>query len=504
MKTHSLRVHPSSAPLAETDQLAWKLAAVAADPVPLEADVAEAVADRLIDGFGVALAALGHHTVSVAMDQARAHPRKGGAVLIGAEPNVRASCEWAAWANATAIRELDLHDNYYGANVNHPADTIAPVLAVAQQCGAGGPALQRGIAAAYEIAIRLADGVALTEHRIDHVAHYGPAVVCGIGAMLGLPVRTVCEAVNHAAHVSVSTTQARRGRITGWKANAPAHVGKVAVEAVDRAMRGEEGPKPVFEGEFGWLAVLLGGGEAEVKLPEPGEPWRSLLESYTKAHATGYHAQAFIDIAFRLRDRIADIEAVERVDIFTKAYTHNYVGSGAGDPEKMSPDASRETLDHSVMFVFAAALFDGEFHHERTFARERIRRPQLVRLWQKVRTVADEGWTRRFRDRESLQKDHGGSVVVTFRDGTTIQDEIAVPDSHPRGAHPFGRADYVRKFAMLTEGVVSDGERQRLLDELGRLGGMDAAAVHRLHVRADLVAAPATRSRGLFDAEPPL
>jgi 2-methylcitrate dehydratase len=70
--------------------------------------VTEAVADRVIDSFGVALAALGPHTVRVARDQALAHPRPGGATLIGLGEEVRADGEWAAWANATAVRELEL------------------------------------------------------------------------------------------------------------------------------------------------------------------------------------------------------------------------------------------------------------------------------------------------------------------------------------------------------------------------------------------------------------
>jgi 2-methylcitrate dehydratase len=130
-----------------------------------------------------------------------------------------------------------------------------------------------------------------------------------------------------------------------------------------------------------------------------------------------------------------------------------------------------------------------------------VRRPELVRLWHKVQTLADPEWTKRFRDRTSLDKAHGGRVVVVFRDGTRLEDEIDVPDAHPRGARPFGHPDYVRKFETLTEGIVGEGERRRFLDEAGRLGELDAAAVHRLGVVADLLPAPAHPTRGLFDAE---
>ena len=58
-----------------------------------------------------------------------------------------------------------------------------------------------------------------------------------------------------------------------------------AIEAVDRAMRGEGSPAPIWEGEDGVIAWLLGGPEREyhVPLPAPGEAKRAILDSYTKA-----------------------------------------------------------------------------------------------------------------------------------------------------------------------------------------------------------------------------
>ena len=47
------------------------------------------------------------------------------------------------------------------------------------------------------------------------------------------------------------------------------------------------------------------------------------------------------------------------------------IGTGANDPQKMDPKASRETLDHSIMYIFAVALQDGGWHHERSYAPER-------------------------------------------------------------------------------------------------------------------------------------
>ena len=120
-----------------------------------------------------------------------------------------------------------------------------------------------------------------------------------------LDADTIYQAVQQALHVTCTTRQSRKGEISSWKAYAPAHAGKLAIEAVDRAMRGERSPSPIYEGEDGVIAWLLDGPEAEyrVPLPEPGEPKRAILESYTKEHSAEYQAQALIDLAFRMRNR---------------------------------------------------------------------------------------------------------------------------------------------------------------------------------------------------------
>ena len=59
--------------------------------------------------------------------------------------------------------------------------------------------------------------------------------------------------------------------------------------------------RPVpYEGQSGVIAFLLDGPEARytVALPEPGQPLRAILETFTKAHSAVNHAQAFIDLAW--------------------------------------------------------------------------------------------------------------------------------------------------------------------------------------------------------------
>ncbi len=489
MQLHNVRTHREADRLPRERQFAWRIAEVAADAVPLEPEVAGAIGDRIIDNAAVALAAINRGPVATARAQAMAHPKPDGAGLFGLPPDRRFSAEWAAWANGTAVRELDFHDTFLAADYAHPGDSIPPLLAVAQQMGMDGAALLRGIAAAYEIHVNLVKSICLHRHKIDHVAHLGPAQAAGIGAMLGLDAEIIYQAVQQALHVTTATRQSRKGALSSWKAFAPAHAGKLAIEAVDRAMRGEGAPSPIYEGEDGVIAWMLGGPEAEyaVPLPEPGEPKRAILETYTKAYSAEYQSQAPIDLAIRLRDQViertgGDWGRIAEIVLHTSHHTHNVIGTGANDPQKLDPMASRETLDHSIMYILAVALQDGRWHHVDSYAPERAGRPDTVQLWHRVRTVEDADWTARYHDEHPARKAFGCRLEIVFDDGEKLVDEIAVADAHPLGRSPYIRSDYINKFNMLAESIVEEDERERFLAAVDGLPALQDGEMHRLSV----------------------
>ncbi len=486
MREHQVRVYKSAETPPRSELLAWKIACVAADEAAVEADVSAMIVNRIIDNAGVAVAGLARHPVANARAQALAHPHPGGATVFGMPRTERVACEWAAWANAAAVRELDFHDTFLSVDMNHPGDMIPPIIAVGQQCGVNGADLVRGIATAYEIDVCLANGIGLHEHRIDHLTHIATGMVAGIGTMLKLSIDVIYQAVNHIVHVTITTRQSRKGEISSWKAHAPAHAAKLAVEAVDRAMRGETSPSPIYEGDDSIIAWLLSGPDAvyTVPLPEPGESKRGILETYTKAHSAEIHSQALIDLAFRMRARIPELSRVKEIVIHASRYTDRIIGTGSGDPQKFDPLATRETLDHSVMYIFAVALEDGTWHHVDSYQPERAARPSTVALWRRIRTVDDAEWTRRYHAPDPRQKAFGGRVVVTLDDGTTIEDEIAVADAHPMGAKPFGRDDYIGKFNALAAEFADSKERNRFLAAALALPALPAGALKELTVEA--------------------
>src|SRR5699024_3032748 len=241
--------------------------------------------------------------------------------------------------------------------------------------------------------------------------------------------------------------------------------------------------------------------------------------------------QAWIDLARRLHTthpEAADPAQVESILIRTSHHTHYVIGSGANDPQKYDPAASRETLDHSIPYIFAVALQDGTWHHATSYAPAppahstpytpavarqdgprhharpcapgRAGRRDTVALGHKATTEEDPEWTRRYHSLDLEEKAFGGAVVITLTDGTVIEDSIAVADAHPLGARPFAREQYVHKFRTLADGLVAEAEIDRFLEEAAaHLAELPAGELGRLNVLAAAgVLDPSAAPKGLF------
>jgi 2-methylcitrate dehydratase len=129
----------------------------------------------------------------------------------------------------------------------------------------------------------------------------------------------------------------------------------------------------------------------------------------------------------------------------------------------MDPNASRETLDHSIMYIFAVALEDGSWHHIKSYTPQRAKRKSTIKLWRKIETCEDKKWTKKYHDRDPKNKCFGGKVIIKMKDGSIISEEIDVADAHPSGKRPFERKQYIEKFKNLSDGIISQKESFRFL-----------------------------------------
>ena len=500
MILHKVKVYPSKTKLSKKKQLAWKIAEIASDNAKLNNKSIEMVINRIIDNSSVAVASLNRKSVISSREMALAHPKKNGATLFGVNSKLKFHCEWAAWSNGTAVRELDFHDTFLAADYSHPGDNIPPLLAVAQQQKRSGLDLLRGIITAYEVQVNLVKGICLHKHKIDHIAHLGPSVAAGIGSMLKLNTETIYQAIQQSLHTTVSTRQSRKGEISSWKAYAPAHAGKLAIEAVDRVMRGEGAPSPIYEGEDSVIARILDGKKALYKIPLPkkNEEKKAILETYTKEYSAEYQAQALIDIAKKLNKKIINLKDIKKIDIYTSHHTHYVIGTGANDPQKMDPKASRETLDHSIMYIFAVALEDADWHHVKSYTKTRANKKSTINIWQRIKTHEDKKWTKKYHNSNPEYKSFGARVVVTMKNGKKISEQLERADAHPFGSRPFKRINYINKFKVLTKNIISVKESLRFLKNVQNLKKLKSGQLGKLNIEVDKKYLKKNNKRGIF------
>jgi len=495
-----VKVYPSKTKLPKKKQLAWKIAEIASDNAKLNNKSIEMVINRIIDNSSVAVASLNRKSVISSREMALAHPKKNGATLFGVNSKLKFHCEWAAWSNGTAVRELDFHDTFLAADYSHPGDNIPPLLAVAQQKKRSGLDLLRGIITAYEVQVNLVKGICLHKHKIDHIAHLGPSVASGIGSMLKLNTETIYQAIQQSLHTTVSTRQSRKGEISSWKAYAPAHAGKLAIEAVDRVMRGEGAPSPIYEGEDSVIARILDGKKALYKIPLPkkNEEKKAILETYTKEYSAEYQAQALIDIAKKLNKKINNLNQIKKIDIYTSHHTHNVIGTGANDPQKMNPNASRETLDHSIMYIFAVALEDADWHHVKSYTRSRANKKSTIKIWRSIKTHEDKKWTKKYHDPNPKNKSFGAKVIVTLKNGKKITEQLDKADAHPYGSRPFVRNNYIKKFLTLTKNIISKKEVDRFLKNVQNLKKLKSGELNKLNIEIRKSNLKKNKRKGIF------
>ena len=249
-------------------------------------------------------------------------------------------------------------------------------------------------------------------------------------------------------------------------------------------MRGEGAPSPIYEGEDSVIARILKGKNAKYKVPltKKKEPKKAILETYTKEYSAEYQSQALIDLAKKIKNKIPKLNQIRKIDIFTSHHTHYVIGTGANDPQKMDPNASRETLDHSIMYIFAVALEDGDWHHIKSYTKSRAKRKSTIKIWKSIKTYEDKKWTRKYHDPNPKNKSFGAKVVVTLNNGKKITQQLDKADAHPYGARPFKRENYIKKFLILTKDIINKKESDRFLKIVQNLRKLKPGQLDKLNI----------------------
>jgi 2-methylcitrate dehydratase len=416
---------------------------------------------RVIDAFGCGLAALGEEPARIARAVARRTDGAGGAQLLGITG--RSLPELAGFANGVAVRCLEGNDTFPGGG-GHPSDALMAILAAAQAHGADARDALAGIVVAYEIHHRLHQALRVRDKGLDAPFYTGIATAAGAARAMRLPPEQTAQAIALSVMAQLPLEVTRRGALSMWKGCAGAGAARGGVFHAVLASQGLSAPPAPFEGPRGLWDLL--GRHSLAPLPADAPP--AILRASYKFYLTEYHSQAAIMAALALRERI-EVKDIVRVRIETYRFAWAEIGSGA---EKWRP-ATRETADHSLPYIVAAALVDGAFS-DAIFRPERFTDPRILRLIDKIEVAENPAFTAAFPAEMPCR------VAITANDGTSREAEVRTPFGHP--ANPMTDEQIETKFHALATRALPAERAERLLGSLWRLGdpgaGIDEVFAH--------------------------
>jgi len=395
----------------------------------LDAATLERVKTLVIDSIGCAMGAWDERPVHACRQIALSV--SGPATVIGTAR--KTTTDLAAFANGVAVRFLDFNDTYVGKFAAHPSDNIPACLAVAEAERASAQELIVAIVIAYEVNCRLIDAFDISSRGWDPPVFGLPAVALAAGRLMKLDPQQMTQAINLAINDHIPLALTRVGVLSDWKGLAAAEAGRNAVFATQLARAGISGPAPIFEGKSGVFQQVTGPGTVEVEAFGGRQTQFRLHKCSLKPYPAVIYTQTAIVAAIEVAKEVGSLDRIAAIEIATTARGYQRTGS---EPEKWSPK-TRETADHSLPYITARAMFDGDITNE-SFTPEKFRDGAVLAFMQKIKVAEDPALTAR-----------GGTAVPTrvtaiLTDGQRVSREV----EHAPGfaARPMNRAEVERKF----------------------------------------------------------
>ena len=426
----------------------------------LSPEVVHEVKRRMIDSLGCALGAWNREPCVIARKVASDFSAKHGSTILGT--NHKAPPDWAAFATGCCIRYFDYNDTYLSKEPAHPSDNIAAALAVAENVGANGRELITAIALAYEVQCRLCNAASIRARGWDHVTYGAFSTALACARLMKLDPEKTRHAVNIAGVACAAMRQARVGELSHWKGVAFANAARHGVYSALLARAGMTGPAPIFEGQMGFekqLGVSLGkiGEKFSVPFPRMDHgPASMILNTSIKYWPAEYHSQSAIEAALLLRKEITDLAQMKSVTIESHDAAVDIIGS---ELEKWKPE-TRETADHSLPYITAIALIDGEVTSKQ-FERERFADPKVWKFLEKVKVERNA----------QLSAMYPGAVAnivhVDLSDGKRLTKRVDYPLGHAR--NPLKDTEVEGKFFALVTPVLGEKRARAIVDLVWKL-----------------------------------
>jgi 2-methylcitrate dehydratase len=222
------------------------------------------------------------------------------------------------------------------------------------------------------------------------------------------------------------------------------------MNALFLARRGVQGPLQVIEGPLGIDHLL----RMKINIDWDKQGYEGVVGSTIKKYNSMIHTQSavhcMVELASRNKidfDKIVSIEA----EVFQLAF--DFAGGGLYGVDKVI--RTKEQADHSLPYLLAVALLDGDVMPAQ-FEPERIIKPDVQALLKKVSVRPSHEYTELYPGKMPVK------IAITLHGGKVI--EHSVQDYPGLASHPFTWEDAVQKFDTLVAGRISEGLSREIKD----------------------------------------
>jgi 2-methylcitrate dehydratase len=420
---------------------------------------------RILDALGCALGALEGEPVQIIRRHINEFAPQGKCSLIGGGTTAPDS---AAFYNGALVRYLDFNDAYLAKGETcHPSDNLAAILAAAEYADASGRELVTALAVAYQVQCRLSDVAPVRDKGFDHTTQGSYSVAAGVAKILGLDETRTANAIGICGAAFNALRVTRTGQLSHWKGLAFPNTAACCTRAVFLARNGITGPLEVFEGDKGFMDAIAGVFDIDWLREDLDRVKRTILKQFNAEIHSQAAIQGVLDLKARHHFGATD---VERIDIETFDVAFNIIGGGE-EGDKTSSVTTKEQADHSLPYVVAVAVLDGDVMPAE-YEPDRILKEDVQSLLHRVFVTANEAYSQRFPEEMPCQ------IRVALRDGKTLVKESR--DYPGFVSHPMTWGAACTKFNRLAETCATDAERKAITSAVSDIENLNVRELTRL------------------------
>jgi len=414
---------------------------------------------RVLDSLGCALGALGSEPIRLI----RAHTEQlggtGHCTLFGGG---RTAPDRAAFFNSALIRYLDFNDSYLAKEETcHPSDNVAPVLAAAEYAKRDGRDFLAALGVAYQVQCRLSDEAPVRAKGFDHTTQGSYAVAAGVSRALGLDQSRTANALAISGTAFNALRVTRTGALSHWKGLAYPNTAFACTHATLLARQGITGPREVFEGNKGFMDAIAGRFQIDWSREDLERVTRTILKKYNAE----IHSQSAIEGILELRqEQNFQAAEVDQIELETFDVAYNIIGGGE-EGEKRTV-RTKEAADHSLPYMVAIAVLDGQLMPEQ-YLSDRVSRPDVQNLLRRVTVRPDRELSQCFPDQMPYR------FTVRLLDGRELtREKTEYEGFHTRPMH---WETVVKKFERLSEPYTTPMLRREIVEAVARLDAIRIA-----------------------------